>query len=262
MANIIAIVQHKGGVGKTTTVSALGAGLAKLGKKVLLVDLDPQANLTQSFHIIEETDHIYNAMTGKNKLEWLEIGPNLSLIPSHIDLAGAEIELVGQAGREFILKELLDSIEHIFDYIIIDCPPSLGILTMNALVAAHEFYIVLQCQYLAFQGLNRLLEIAHTVQVRLNGELNFTGVIATMFDKRITLSKEVLSTIQEHFSDELFKPPVRVNTALAEAPAAGKDIFEYAPASNGAHDYMEICKEVLRRDSKDKSLQLILTKMI
>lgn len=256
MANIIAVVQHKGGVGKTTTVASLGSGLAKLGKRVLLVDMDPQANLTQSFHRIEDKYHIYNAMLRKEPYQSIFIKDNLHLTPSNIDLAGAEVELSGEAGREFILKELLDPNRERYDYILIDCPPSLGILTLNALVAADEFYIVLQTHYLAFQGLNKLLEITDKVRTRLNRDLKFTGVVATMYDKRVTLGKEVFKLIEEEFPNELFRTPVRINTALAEAPAAGKDIFDYAAGSNGAHDYMAICKEILERDKKPKVSQL------
>lgn len=256
MGRIIAIVQHKGGVGKTTTVSAIGAGLAKLGQKVLLVDMDPQANLTQSYHRIEEKYHIYNAMLRKEPYQSIYIKDNLHITPSNIDLAGAEVELSGEAGREFILKELLDPNRDQYDYIIIDCPPSLGILTLNALVAADEFYIVLQTHYLAFQGLNKLLEITDKVRTRLNRDLKFTGVVATMYDKRVTLGKEVMELIKQEFPEEIFNTPIRINTALAEAPAAGKDIFEYAPASNGAKDYMEVCKEILERDKNPKKSQL------
>jgi len=245
---IVALINQKGGVGKTTSTINIGAGLAQLGKKVLLVDLDPQAHLTYSLGIQahEQKATIYELLQGGDLGETIVKRNGLSVIPSTLNLSGAEVELSGVAGREFLLKEALSGLKG-FDYVLLDCPPSLGLLTLNALTTAGEVYIPLQTEFLALQGMTKLLETIEVVKKRLNKELEITGIIATRYDSRKNLNREVVEKIQEHFGDKLFKTLVRDNIALAEAPSFGKTIFEYKADSNGAEDYLNICKEILRR---------------
>ena len=247
---IIALMNQKGGVGKTTCAINIGAGLTILGKKVCLIDLDPQAHLTCSLGIASHSldNTVYEMLTGKASLaSALFVRDNLRILPAKIELAGAEIELSGVAGREFLLREALETLAG-FDFVFIDCPPSLGLLTLNALTTAKEIYIPLQTEFLALQGLGKLLQTVEIVQKRLNKELAITGIIATRFDKRKNLSKEVIGKINEYFDHaKIFKTPIRDNVALAEAHGFGQTIFEYKPDSNGAKDYLKLCKEILRR---------------
>ena len=245
MSKVISISNHKGGVGKTTSAINIGAGLNKLGKKVLLIDLDPQANLSQSLGLIDQDRNIYGAIRGEYKLEPISILKGLDLIPSTLDLSGAEIELSGEAGREYILRELIDPLRGSYDFIIIDSPPSLGLLTINSFTASDEILIPLQAQYLALQGLAKLMEVIEKIQKRLNKDLKLGGVIVTQYDNRKVLNRDVVSTIETHFKDEVFKTKIRDNIALAEAPTQGVDIFRYNPKSYGAEDYLSLCKELL-----------------
>lgn len=247
MSRVIAISNHKGGVGKTTTTINLGAGLNLQGKKVLLIDLDAQANLSQSLGISEEENNIYTALIGKTKLQPIEINKGLELIPSTLDLSGAEVELSGEAGREFILREILEPVRGKYDYILIDSPPSLGLLTINAFTASDEVIIPLQAQYLALQGLTKLMEVIEKIQKRLNRELKLGGVVITQYDSRKVLNRDVVETIESHFKDQVFKTRVRDNVALAEAPSQGLDIFRYNAKSYGAEDYKELSKEVIKK---------------
>jgi chromosome partitioning protein len=247
MSKVISISNHKGGVGKTTSAINIGAGLNKLGKKVLLIDLDPQANLSQSLGLIEQDRNIYGAIRGEYKLEPISILKGLDIIPSTLDLSGAEIELSGEAGREYILKELIDSLRGSYDYIIIDSPPSLGLLTINSFTASDLIYIPLQAQYLALQGLAKLTEVVEKIQKRLNKDLKLGGVIVTQYDSRKVLNRDVVATIETHFKDEVFKTKIRDNIALAEAPTQGLDIFRYNPKSYGAEDYLSLCREIVKR---------------
>ncbi len=246
MSNIITISNHKGGVGKTTSAINIGAGLVSMGRKVLLIDLDPQANLSQSLGYPEQELTIYGALRGEQALKPIEVLPGLDLIPSTLDLSGAEIELSTEAGREFILKELLEPLRASYDYIIIDSPPSLGLLTINAFTASNEILIPLQSQYLALQGLTKLLEVIGKIQKRLNKSLKVGGVFITQYDSRKVLHREVAESIGDHFKAKLFKTRIRDNIALAEAPALGQDIFRYNAKSYGAEDYLALCKEVIR----------------
>jgi len=246
MSKVISLSNHKGGVGKTTSTINIGAGLNKLKKKVLLIDLDPQANLSQSLGIMEPTKTIYGALKGEYELEPLEIMPGLDLIPSTLDLSGAEVELSGEAGREYILKELIDPMRASYDYILIDSPPSLGLLTINAFTASDEVYIPLQAQYLALQGLTKLIEVIDKIKRRLNKELNLGGVFITQYDRRKVLNRDVVETIKSHYKEKLFKTAIRDNIALAEAPTQGLDIFRYNPKSYGAEDYLSLCKEITK----------------
>jgi chromosome partitioning protein len=247
MSKVISISNHKGGVGKTTSAINIGAGLNKLGKKVLLIDLDPQANLSQSLGLIEQDKNIYGAIRGEYKLEPIEVLKGLDIIPSTLDLSGAEVEMSGEAGREYILRELIEPIRPSYDFILIDSPPSLGLLTINSFTASDEILIPLQAQYLALQGLTKLIEVVDKIKRRLNKELKIGGVFITQYDKRKVLNRDVAETIKAHFKDEVFKTKIRDNIALAEAPAQGLDIFRYNIKSYGAEDYLSLSKEILKR---------------
>jgi chromosome partitioning protein len=246
MSKVISISNHKGGVGKTTSAINIGAGLNKLGKKVLLIDLDPQANLSQSLGLIDQDRNIYGAIRGEYKLEPISILKGFDIIPSTLDLSGAEIELSGEAGREYILRELIDPLRGSYDFIIIDSPPSLGLLTINSFTASDEIFIPLQAQYLALQGLAKLMEVVDKIQKRLNKDLKLGGVIVTQYDHRKVLNRDVVSTIETHFKDEVFKTKIRDNITLAEAPTQALDIFRYSPKSYGAEDYLSLCREILK----------------
>ena len=253
---IISISNHKGGVGKTTSAINIGAGLNILGKKVLLVDLDPQANLSQSLNLTDQERTIYGAIRGEYKLEPVEVIRGLDVLPSTLDLSGAEVELSGEAGREYILRELLEPFKASYNYIIIDTPPSLGLLTINALTASTEVLIPLQAQYLALRGLTKLLEVVDKIKKRLNKELRVGGVFITQYDNRKILNRDVVATIEAHFKEELFNTRIRDNIALAEAPTQGLDIFRYQPKSYGAEDYLSLCKEISKHNKQDKRNKL------
>jgi chromosome partitioning protein len=246
MTRVISISNHKGGVGKTTSAINIGAGLNKLGKKVLLIDLDPQANLSQSLGVIEPERNIYRALRGDYPLEPVEVIKGLDLIASTLDLSGAEIEIAAEAGREYILKELIEPLRGSYDFIIIDSPPSLGLLTLNAFVASDLVFIPIQAQYLALQGVAKLVEVIDKIQKRLNKELEIGGVFITQYDQRKVLNRDVVATIEGYFKEKLFKTKLRDNIALAEAPTQGVDIFRYQPKSNGAEDYLKLCREILK----------------
>ena len=244
MSKVIAISNHKGGVGKTTSTINIGAGLNNLGKRILLLDLDPQANLSQSLGITSPERTIYGALRGLQGLEPISILPGLDVIPSTLDLSGAEIELSGEAGREFILKDLLEPVRGKYDYVLIDSPPSLGLLTINAFTASDLVFIPLQAQYLALQGLAKLVEVIDKIKRRLNPGLSIGGVFVTQYDSRKVLNRDVVEAIRAHFPKELFSTYIRDNIALAEAPAQGMDIFRYSQKSNGAEDYLALSREI------------------
>jgi chromosome partitioning protein len=246
-SRVISISNHKGGVGKTTSAINIGAGLNILKKKVLLIDLDPQANLSQSLGIIDNDKNIYGALRGQYKLEPINILKGLDLIPSTLDLSGAEVELSGEPGREYILKELIDPLRGSYDFIIIDSPPSLGLLTINSFTASDEILIPLQAQYLALQGLAKLVEVVDKIKSRLNKGLKIGGVFITQYDNRKVLNRDVVETIEAHFKDEVFKTKIRDNIALAEAPSQGLDIFRYNSKTYGAEDYLALSKEIIKR---------------
>jgi len=247
MAKIITLSNHKGGVGKTTSSINIGAGLNQLGKKVLLIDLDPQANLSQSLGVVDAEVNIYGALRGFYKLTPIKILKGLDLIPSTLELSGAEIEMIGEPGREYILKQTIEPIKNKYDFIIIDSPPSLGLLTINSLTASDEVIIPLQAQFLALQGLVKLMEVIKKIKLRLNKDLELGGVFITQYDNRKILNKNVSETIVDHFKDQVFKTKIRDNVALAEAPSNGLDIFRYNSKSYGAQDYLSLSKEIVKK---------------
>ncbi len=251
---IIAITNQKGGVGKTTTTTNLGAALALKGKRVLVVDLDPQAHLTTSLGVKEyELDKtIYEVFKGVVSINdaIIDLGrpkSRLWLLPSSLTFSVADTEFSSEAGREYLLKEALQGLNEKFDYILIDCPPSLGLLTINGFTAAQEIYIPLQTEFLAMHGMTQLLQVYNVVKKRVNQELKITGIIGTIFDGRKKLNREVIDKIREHFGEHLFKTMIRSNVSLAEAPSFGQDIFTYRPESTGAEDYDALAEEVLQR---------------
>ena len=250
MGLVISLLNHKGGVGKTTSAINIGAGLVELGKRVLLIDLDPQANLSLSLGIPRQKSTIYEALRGESELVPYTVKENMDVITSTLDLSGAEMELINEAGREYILRELLEVVEEDYDYVIIDCPPSLGLLTLNALTSSTFVYIPLQTEFLALQGLTKIKQIIDKVRFRLNKKLSIGGVIATMYDHRKVLNRDVVETIRKFFGNRVFDTYIRDNVALAEAPAQRKDIFEYNKRSSGAKDYLALSKEIIERTAQ------------
>lgn len=253
MGKIIAISNHKGGVGKTTTTVNLGAGLAKLGKKILLVDLDPQANLTQCYGITKPESTMYEALKGEDDLKVVNINENLDIAASSLDLAGAEMELSSEAGREYLLEEILEPFKNQYDYTLIDCPPSLGLLTFNAFASADEVIIPIQAHFLAIKGLTKIIEVINKVKRRINKKLEIKGVVITLYDKRKVLHRDIEETIKTYFQEKVYKTKIRQNIALAEAPTTGEDIFRYSPKSNGAKDYEKLCFEFIDRREKKQN---------
>lgn len=251
----IALLNQKGGVGKTTTTANLGACLALLGKKVLVIDMDPQANL--SVHLGVDIHNlkysVYDVIMGSCKPEEAILNTHvkgMDIIPSNIDLSGAEIELVGIVGRETVLKEYLGNVLNQYDYVLIDCPPSLGLLTLNVLTLVHEIFIPVQTEFFALQGVSKLLDTYEVVRKRLNNNLEITGIILCMYVSRTRLGQEVVEKVKEHFKDTVFNTVVRKNVKLSESPSHGKPIISYAPDSYGSEDYMALAKEVVLQEDK------------
>lgn len=241
----IALINQKGGTGKTTTAINLGSALAAKGKKVLLIDFDPQANLTYSFGIQPEKGSITEFLQGKQILQTLLVNrEGLSILPSSPTLADFEVSIVNKIGRENILKNRLSEVKG-FDYVFVDCPPSLSVLTVNALNATHEVLIPLQMEILSLQGLALLLETVQEVKQVLNKKLRVRGIIASMYDSRRKLSREVLEEIEKNIKERVFRTIIRECVKIAEAPSFAKSVLTYAPSSNGAKDYMNLAKEFL-----------------
>ncbi len=255
MARIYTLVNQKGGVGKTTTAINLGAYLAHLGQRVLIVDLDPQSNATSCLGVDKRAVQVstYDALLTEDVPAAAILYNerlNISLLPSSPALAGAEVELVEEADREFKLRNALETLDGKFDYILIDCPPSLGILTVNGLVAAQDGVLVpVQCEYLALEGLGLITQTIERVRASLFPELKVRGVVLTMFDPRTNLSTDVVKEVNNHFPGQVFKSVVPRSIRLAEAPSYGLPISAYAPSSVGAHAYEALAKELLDRDA-------------
>ena len=254
MGKIIAMANQKGGVGKTTTAINLAASLGVLEKKVLLIDADPQANATSGIGIeVESVDigtyqlleHSNSAIEAIVKTET----PNLDIIPAHIDLVAIEIELVDKDEREYMMKKALKTIKNDYDYIIIDCAPSLGLLTLNALTAADAVMIPIQCEYFALEGLGKLLNTIKSVQKIHNPELDIEGLLLTMYDSRLRLSNQVVEEVQKHFNDMVFKTIIQRNVRLSEAPSYGESIINYDASSKGANNYLSLAKEVINKNA-------------
>jgi chromosome partitioning protein len=243
---IIAIVNHKGGVGKTTSVINVSAGLARKGKKVLAIDADPQTNLTESLGILNPEKSINDSFIKGEPLPIVQVKKNLWVVPSSLEFATADLVIAGQMAREIILKELIEGVGNGYDYCIIDCPPSLGLVTLNALVAADEVYIPMEAEFLAFRGIDSIVGIIGKVKKHYNPKLEIKGVFFTQFNEKRVLTKEIKKLIGETFGNTMMKTQIRVNVALAESQSAGKDIFEYDPESNGAKDYGKLVNEILK----------------
>lgn len=243
---IISVINSKGGVGKTTTTLNLGGGLAKMEKRVLLIDLDPQSNLSQGLGIRSSDRSIYEVLTGKCKLTPSEVSENLFLVPSSQRLVNLESEFINRIGGQVRLRKVLSEIQG-FDYIIIDCPPSLGLLTINSLTASQEVIIPLTPEYYSVQGIVQLKNTISEVQESLNPSLKIGGILITLFNKQKIVQRDIVSTIEGTFGDLVFKTRIRNSVSLEEAPYQGQDIFRYAPRSIGAEDYGELCREFLLR---------------
>lgn len=255
---VLTVINQKGGVGKTTTVANLGVYLAYAGKKVLLIDLDPQANLTSGLQAVRRSREdlnnfsasVYDVMVQRKKISEVFLATaieNLFIVPAAIELAGAEVELVAALSRENILRNAISQISDQYDYILIDCPPSLGILTVNAMVAANQIIIPVQCEYYALEGLSQLMKTINLIKANINYNLEIGGVILTMFDPRTNLSKEIADEVRKFFGEIVFETIVPRNIRLSEAPSHGKPIKIYDPSSTGALAYDKLAQELIKR---------------
>ncbi len=258
MGKVIAIANQKGGVGKTTTAVNLAAALGVLEKKVLLIDADPQANASSGLGVdIEEAPAgTYELLEHEAEASETIIKtgtPNLDLIPSHIDLVGVEVELVNKPKREFMLKEAIKAIKDEYDYVLIDCAPSLGLITLNALTAADSVIVPIQCEYFALEGLGKLLNTIKNVQQIHNPDLNIEGLLLTMYDARLKLSNQVVDEVKKHFGDMVFDTVIQRNVRLSEAPSFGESILEYDATSKGAVNYLNLADELIKKNDEQKA---------
>lgn len=253
MGKIISIANQKGGVGKTTTAINLACSLAVLDYKTLLVDCDPQANTTtgNGFDLRNVQLSVYDCLVNETDIRQVILKtetPNLSLLPSHLDLVGAEIELINQPGRERKLEHVLNGIRNEYDFIVIDCSPSLGLITLNALTASDSVIIPVQCEFFALEGLGKLLNTNKIVQSKLNQKLSIEGILMTMYDGRLRLSNQVVEEVKNHFEGLVFNTIIHRNTRLGEAPSLGKPVLLYDADSTGALNYLNLGKEILQRN--------------
>jgi len=255
MGKIIAVANQKGGVGKTTTVINLAASLAALDKKVLVVDADPQANASSGLSInvkdLKKTIYecIVNNIDPDEAILSTEI-PNLSILPSHIDLVGAEIEILNFPQREKVLKSVLEKIKNRFDFVLIDCSPSLGLITVNSLTAADSVIIPVQCEYFALEGISKLLNTIKIIKSKLNPELEIEGFLLTMYDSRLRLANQVYDEVKKHFGDMVFTSVIQRNIKLGEAPSYGQPVILYDPESKGSYHHLQLAKELIEKNSK------------
>ncbi len=252
MKKIIAIVNQKGGVGKTTSSVNLSAALGIYEKKTLLIDFDPQGNASSGLGIDKDDlgFNVYHSLIGEKSLKDVIVSTsseNLDIAPSNIDLTGAEIELVKEFAREQKLKEAIESVKDDYEYIIIDCPPSLGLLTVNALTACTDVLVPIQCEYYALEGVSQLLNTVRLIQKNLNPDLNILGILLTLYDKRLNLSRQVSKEVRRYFKEQVFNTIINRNVKLSEAPSFGKSIFHYDISSIGAKNYLKLATEVLER---------------
>jgi chromosome partitioning protein len=257
MGKVIALANQKGGVGKTTTAINLAASLAVLEHKVLIIDADPQANATSGvgFDVRNVKSSIYECIVDDLPPEKIILNtdiPGLDIIPSHIDLVGAEIEMLNLQNREKVLKFVIEKIRNNYDFIFIDCSPSLGLITVNALTAADSVIIPVQCEYFALEGLGKLLNTIKIIQTRLNPDLEIEGFLLTMYDSRLNLANQVYEEVKTHFQEMVFKAVIQRNIKLSEAPSYGKPVIMYDATSRGASCYMDLAKELLQKNNMTK----------
>ena len=260
MGKVITIANQKGGVGKTTTAINLGASFGVLEKKTLIIDADPQANSTSGvgIDVLNVRENIYSCLINgedPNKLILETNSPNLYVLPAHIDLVGAEIEMINMEEREYVMKKAIDKIKDQFDYIIIDCSPSLGLITLNALTAADSLIIPVQCEYFALEGLGKLLNTIKIVQSRLNPDLDIEGILLTMYDTRLRLANQVVEEVKMHFQQLVFDTLIHRNTRLGEAPSHGETIIVHDASSKGAINYLNLAREIILK-SNGKEVEL------